>query len=353
MTHFCGTNFKAGILISLLFLSITTILKAQPKKGIEIISSEKNKKVDILFDGKLFTSYIYPDDLEKPVLFPIYTSEGTLITRGFPRNTRPGERVDHPHHIGLWFNFGDVNGLDFWNNSYAITADKKNMYGSIRHQAVLEAKSGKEKGILKVKTNWVDSKGTILLVEESTFVFTGDATLRRIDRTTTLTAQSSKITFKDNKEGMMAIRVDRAFEEPSDKAEKFTDANGNPTTVAALNNIGVNGVYRSSKGIEKGAVWGTQADWLKLSATKGNEPISIAMIDNKKNVGYPAHWHARGYGLFSVNNLGAKVYNPQENEFVYSLEPGKSLTFNHRILIKSGSYLSDEAMNKEFTEFNK
>ena len=27
---------------------------------------------------------------------------------------KTGERIDHPHHMGHWFNYGDVNGLDFW-----------------------------------------------------------------------------------------------------------------------------------------------------------------------------------------------------------------------------------------------
>lgn len=333
----------------LLFLMGSTM--AQKGKGIEVITSEKDKKVDILFEGQLFTSYIFPDDLEKPVLFPIFTSSGTVITRGYPRNPRLGERVDHPHHVGLWFNYGDVNGLDFWNNSYAIPVEKKPGYGSIRHQKIIEAISGKEKGILKVQTHWIDSKGNILLEEVSTFVFSGSKSLRRIDRTTELTAKVH-VTFKDNKEGMMGLRVDRAFEEPSNKPEQFTDANGNPTTVAVLNNEGVNGIYRSSKGLEKGEVWGTQADWVKLSAKKGTEDITIAMIDHKKNIGYPAHWHARGYGLFAMNNLGAKVYNPKENEFIYTLESGKTLTFHHRILISSGHVLSDEEMNTEFSNFN-
>jgi hypothetical protein len=39
--------------------------------------------------------------------------------------------LDHPHHIGLWFNYENVNGLDFWNNSFAIAPEKKNnMAGS-------------------------------------------------------------------------------------------------------------------------------------------------------------------------------------------------------------------------------
>jgi len=56
--------------------------------------------------------------------------------------------------------------------------------------------------------------------------------------------------------------------------------------------------------------------------------------------------------LFAVNNLGAKVYNPKEGEAVYRLEAGKSLTFKHRILVKSGDVPSDGEMNKEFQTFN-
>lgn len=343
-------NLATGLLAIITLLGATC---AQGQQGIQILPSEKDKKVDVLYDGKLFTSYIYPDDLEKPVLYPICSANGTLITRGFPRNPRAGERVDHPHHVGLWLNYGDVNGLDFWNNSYAVPAAKKSRFGSIRHQSVLEAKSGKDAGLLKVKAQWIDSKGNVLIVEESTFRFTGDKQLRRIDRTTTLTAQSEKVVFTDNKEGMMGLRVDRAFEEPSTKPETFTDASGKATAVPTLNNAGVNGVYRSSAGLEKGAVWGTRANWMKLSATKGDESITIAIIDNKQNVGYPAHWHARGYGLFAVNNLGAKVYNSKEDQVVYTLEPGSKLTLKYRILIKSGSFLSDEDMNQEFQAFNR
>lgn len=334
-----------------LFLLFVSMSYAQ-LKPVKFVEDKANKKVDVLIDGKLFTSYIYPDDLDKPVLYPVYTSAGTVITRGFPKDPRPGERVDHPHHVGIWFNYGDVNGLDFWNNSYAIPANEKDKFGSVRHQKVVKAEGGKEKGTLVVQTNWVNSKGDVLLVEETTFVFSGTKNLRTIDRTTKLTAKT-KVEFKDNKEGMMAIRLDRAFEEPSTKPEVFTDASGKPTTVAALNNEGVNGVYKNSNGIEKGNVWGKRADWVSLSATKGKEAITIAMVDNKKNIGYPAHWHARTYGLFSVNNLGSKVYVSTDPETNYALNEGESMTFQFRILLNSGKFLSDEEMNKQFTEFNK
>ena len=90
----------------------------------EVVRKEAERRVDILVDGKPFTSYIWPTTLKKPVLFPIRTAKGTLVTRGFPLEPRAGERVDHPHHVGLWFNYGDVNGIDFWNNSDAIPAGR-------------------------------------------------------------------------------------------------------------------------------------------------------------------------------------------------------------------------------------
>lgn len=344
-------TIKAGTVIASLFLCSSWSVYAQ--KAVQVTPDEKNKKVDIRVDGKLFTSYIYPSDLDKPVLYPIYTAKGTVITRGFPRDPRAGERVDHPHHVGLWFNYGDVNGLDFWNNSYAIPAEQKHKYGSVRHSKVVKAEGGKDKGTLVVATEWVDSKGNVLLAEETTFVFSATDQDRLIDRTTRLTAQKEKVVFKETKEGMMGLRVDRAFEEPATKPEVFTDASGKPTTVAALNNDGVNGVYRNNHGIEKGDVWGKRADWVSLSATKDGEPITIAMIDHTKNIGYPAHWHARGYGLFAINNLASKVYVPTDDETNHTLNPGENMIFRHRIVIRSGKFLGDADLNNYFRDFNK
>ena len=303
------------------------------------------KKVDILYDGHLFTSYIYPDDLEKPTLYPIYTSTGIVITRGFPRDPRPNERVDHPHHVGLWFNFGDVNGLDFWNNSYAIPADQKSKYGSIKHRQIIKTKSGKKEGVLVTTSDWVDSKGNVLLKDKTTYVFSGEGNRRVIRHTTVLTAQVP-VVFTDNKEGLIGLRVDRAFEEPSEKPEVFLDAKGNPTEVPVMNNEGVNGVYRNSEGLQKeNGVWGKPTRWVCLSAKKDGKDISIAIIDDKKNPGYPAHSHARGYGLFATNNMGSQVFDKNAPLFTLKLKPKQSVAFTHTIVIQDGSLLTDEEIN--------
>src|SRR6201991_3659877 len=132
---------KYRIKYLLVFLSggvLFTTSFAQKAQMIKVVK-ESNNQVTILADGKPFTSLIYPDSLEKPVLYPIYAADGELITRGYPIAPRQHEPVDHPHHIGLWLNYENVNGLDFWNNSSAIAANKKSQYGWIRTDSILQA----------------------------------------------------------------------------------------------------------------------------------------------------------------------------------------------------------------------
>jgi len=82
------------------------------ERGVRIVKNEALRRVDVLVDGQPFTSYIWPETLTKPVLYPLRTAQGTIVTRGFPLDARQGERVDHPHHAGFWLNYGNVNAID-------------------------------------------------------------------------------------------------------------------------------------------------------------------------------------------------------------------------------------------------
>jgi len=320
-------------------------------QNVKLVRDDNQRKVDVTIGGKLFTSYRYPADLEKPFLYPVYAPNGSVITRGYPIEPRKGERVDHPHHIGIWFNHGNINGLDFWNNSSAIPADRKDSYGHIVFQKIVQAKSG-ETGTLEVVANWDDNKGNTLLTEDTKYIFSGDKNSFAVDHIITLTANQT-VTILDNKEGLFAIRVDRAFEMPSNESLIFTDENGIPTTVKATDNTGVTGMYTSSKGLKGDAVWGTRNDWVVLTGTKDNTIISFGIFDNPKNIGYPAYAHARGYGLFSVNNLGQNSYDPKQEKVGYRLAKGESMTFYHKFYVQSGSELTSEKANKIFQDFSK
>ena len=326
---------------------------ANEEKDIRLVRNDDERKVDVFINDKLFTSYIYPETIEKPVLYPINTAQGTNITRGFPLDPLPGERVDHPHHVGLWFNYGDVNGLDFWNNSDAIPADEKNSFGSIVHKEINNISNGNDKGELEVTMEWVGPDGKALLTENTTFIFRGTDNKRMIDRITKLTALDEEVSFKDNKEGVLGLRVARGLEHPSNKPEIFTDASGKATDVPSLNNEGVTGLYRSSEGLEGNDVWGTRGKWVNLSGTIKDENISVAILDHPDNIGYPTYWHARGYGLFAANPLGQKEMSDGKEELDFKLPAGESVTFKHRIIIYSGDEASDEQVNTDFTTFTK
>jgi hypothetical protein len=339
----------AAVLVALPVFVLTTVGAAEPPR-VQVVSNESARRVDVTVDGKPFTSYIWPTTLKKPVLYPIRTAKGTLVTRGYPLEPRKGERVDHPHHVGLWFNHGDVNGLDFWNNSDAIPADRHDKMGTIVHSKIVDAKSGSGQGELTVESDWHKPDGSTLLKERTRYVFGADATSRSIDRITTLTALSERVVFNDNKEGVIGMRVTRALEQPATQPEVFTDASGKPSATKVLDNTGVTGEYTSSEGLKGDAVWGTRGRWTMLTGTVESEPVTLVMLDHPSNPGFPTYWHARGYGLFAANPMGEKVFTDGKKELNVTIQPGKSIEFRHRILILSGQ-ASAEAIERQYRAF--
>lgn len=326
------------LFMACLFLLCQAASAKSPK--VEFKNNDKEKKVEVFVGGKLFTAYIYPDNMEKQSLYPIVSASGKIITRGYPMNPRPFERTDHPHHVGLWFNFGDVNGLDFWNNSFAIKAVDKPKYGTVKFKKIVS--ENPKKGELVTASEWVDVNNKVLLNEETTFTFSGSGNLRTIERASKLTA-AQPVTFTENKEGLIGLRLDRAFEEPATKPEKFLDANGIETEVPAMNNEGVNGVYRNAEGVSGGAVWSKRSPWVALRADKQGEIITIVILDNPKNPNYPAWSHARGYGLFATNNLGGRAFDKNASPVKLELKPGETVVFKHKIVI--GGDLTDAEIN--------
>jgi len=285
---------------------------------VRVIPDPNTRKVDVYIGDGLFTSYLFPENLEKPVLYPVNAPGGLAVTRGFPLEPRVGERTDHPHHVGMWFNYGDVNGIDFWNNSYAVPEKDKPGFGSVVHHEIRKTVSGEKEGILAVHLYWMDVNGKVMLEEETEFRFSGSSDVRRIERFTTLRAAMSRVVLRDNKEGLLAIRMDRAFETPLTEPEILVGPDGKPGAKPVIDNNGVNGLYRNSSGLEGDAVWGQRARWVSLSAKKGDRHLTVAMADHRSNPGYPAHWHARGYGLFSVNNLGSRVFVPNDPQQLFT-----------------------------------
>ena len=335
--------------LALAFCALASItIHAQ---AVKLTENKDKKQVDVTVDGQPFTSYVYWDNQKKPILYPLRTAKGTTVTRGYPLEKVAGERTDHPHHISSWFNYGNINGVDFWNSPPEGMTRGSERYGRIRHQSLKLGKSGKGWAQLDATMDWLMDDGAKIMQEDDQITFRAGKDWRAIDRVVTLTAQQQKVVFNDSKEGALGIRVTRSLEEPSKEPLVFTDEKGNPTAVPVLDNKGVAGVYLSSEGkVGEKDAWGQRAKWMTLSGNVKGEDVVIAIFDHPKNSTYPTYWHARGYGLFAANPFGAKEFTKGATTLNYTLQPGEKATFRFRILIASGQLTKEqtEALYQQF-----
>ena len=352
MTEINPKNILSFSIILLVnFIAGQTVF-AQKNEPVLISRAASQNKIDVIIGKKLFTSFLYPDSLEKPVLYPIRAASGTMVTRGFPLDPLPNDPNDHPHHIGSWLNFENVNGLDFWNNSYAISPDKKHLYGWIRTDRILET-SGGAKGILSYHANWQNQSKEVLLEETTTFTFSGTARRRIVDRVTILKANRD-ILFADAKDGLLGIRLAHALQIPTGKDQKFTDDKGNTTIVKGGTDTIANGDYVSSAGRQGDSVWSTRARWCKVFGKMGKDSVSVVIIDHPMNPNYPTFWHARGYGLFAANPLGEKIFTNDRSAKNLHLNKGESVAFRYRIIVDEGNKtISAKTLNGLSDEFAK
>jgi hypothetical protein len=317
--------------------------------GVQVVADESHRRVDVSIDGRPFTSYLWPTTLKKPVLFPLISDDGITVTRGYPLDPRPNERVDHPHHAGLWFNYGNVNGFDFWNNSEAIKPEDRAKMGTILQTKIVSTSSGTDQGELVVESVWVNGAGEQLLDETTHYIFSRRNKARVVDQVITLKALDRAV-FQDDKEGLLGLRVAGWLESPEEKGGVFLDANGKPTKVNGAANAGATGVYLTSEGARGEAAWGTRGKWCSLTGHTGDHAATIAIFDHPGNPGYPTYWHARGYGLFAANPLGRSIFDPKQPGFNFTIEKGQTATFRYRVILLSHE-ASAEELDREAASF--
>jgi len=320
---------KRNIFLACLFLIAASGAFGQANPVIRISQDPANKKLDVFINDSLFTSLLYTDSLKKPVLFPVYAAGNIRITRGWPLDPRNGEQIDHPHQTGVWFNYGDVNGADYWNNSTRVDSLKK-LYGTIRLQKVINVNSAAGKGEFSIVSLWSDRINGVVAEETTRFSFRVEGNIRTIDRETTVRAMKD-ILFRDNKEGLFAIRVSRELEAPSQLNAKvyFKEPALKDGAKAGI----PGGIYESSAGVKDEAVFATRSEWLKLSGKMEGRTVSVVIIDHPANINYPGFWMARGYGLFAVNPLGAEFYTNGKEKLNFRLKRGENVTFKHRLVL--------------------
>ncbi len=96
--------FTIGLTVAILVaLSVSNMWGMNLQQGVAVVHKEAEQRVDVLVDGQPFTSYLHLDKARKPVLFPLRTAKGTIVTRGFPlERVEKMERPLYAAHTKKW-----------------------------------------------------------------------------------------------------------------------------------------------------------------------------------------------------------------------------------------------------------
>ena len=98
----------------LTLLAVLSLCTALPARA-QVKLTQGPEQIAVEIDGKPFTVfYISGKDLNRPYLHPLRSASGKIVNRSFPAGQLPGETTDHPHHAGLFYGHGDVNGYNYW-----------------------------------------------------------------------------------------------------------------------------------------------------------------------------------------------------------------------------------------------
>lgn len=308
--------------VTVLLCLLLTLAFAVASQAADVALKREGDRIDITVYGQPFTTLYFGPDAPKPYLHPLRTASGKIVTRGFPMIKDDPEEIrtryqDHPHHRGLWYTHGDVNGVDFW-------AEGKGK-GHVVFQSLEEMKSGRQ-GVLVATFQWVTPEGKKLLTETKKLVVQGRKNARIIDVEETLQANGEAVKLGDTKEGTFAVRL----------AARLAPKNG--------------GTMVSSEG-GKGEkeIWGKRANWVDYYAEIAGETVGLAIFDHPGNPKHPTYWHSRAYGLHAANPFGEHDFHADKTrDGSMTIAPDGRLTFRYRVFIHQG----DTAGAKVADEYN-
>jgi hypothetical protein len=284
-------------------------------------------QITVAIDGKPFTVFhIAGANLNRPYLHPLRAASGKIVNRSFPSGQLAGETTDHPHHAGLFYGHGDVNGFNYW----AVQSVAKPQppaganFGRIVLEKVASVKSGKESGSVDVVLTWLKPDGAPLLTETRRTTFYAHPELRIIDFDFDFAAIET-VVFRDTKEGTFAMRMATVLDEPPLKPRP-----GAPVGTGRLRN--------AQGGEGEPNVWGKRSEWVDYSGQVDGEKVGVVMMDHPSNPRHPTYWHSRGYGLHSINPFGVSDFlNDKTQNGSLTVERGQHVRFRYRVIIHPGA----------------
>lgn len=273
-------------------------------------------------DGQPFAEYVITE-ANKQYLFPVYGPTGKLMTRAFPMQKVEGEKADHYHHRGICFGHSDINGFNSWMERGSVSllpddqlTDKQKAalakMGTIKHVAFKEIKADGRQAAIVEENEYLGSDGRKSVTEIRRLTFHAEGETRLIDWDQDFIARDGEVTFGDNKDAGLSIRV--------------------PTSMAVDTNKG--GHIVTSTGITDKDAWGTRGPWVDYFGPVDGETLGVAMLNHPTSFRYPTSWHVRTYGLCTANCFGTLDKNDPNGP--HTLKQGEKFILRHRFIFHKG-----------------
>jgi hypothetical protein len=278
----------------------------------QVAFKQEQDRILVSIDGKPYTDFFLSADGNKPYVYPLRTASGLIVTRHFPMEAFPGETNDHPHHRGMFFSHGDINGYNFWATEPGTKSPNK---ASMALKKVVSAKGGKKSGAIQAIFDGLDPQGKAIMTETRTLTFYSDPKLRTIDYDIKIDP-IEKLKFGDTKEGTFGIRLATSMTEDA--------------------KLGGRMVTSERKETEKD-VWGKRAEWLDYYGPVDGQTVGVLVMDHPSNPRHPTYWHTRAYGLLGTNIFGLHDFlNDSSQDGSLTIRPGQPLRFRYRVVIHPG-----------------
>jgi hypothetical protein len=277
--------------------------------------------------------YLFDPSQVRPHFHPLYTQEGKHLTRAYPMQKNvPGETTDHIHHRGCWIGHQIVMleaktpgekplNANFW--AEAVNPLQQHQ-GKQLCTKTEEPKIGSGQASIVTHNTWQTTSGAKVLEEKRTLHLFDLGTAQLIVFDIDLHASEGALTFGDEKDGFMAIRVADVMCEKNKKGGLLENAEGKQ-------HMGV------SDNKDRQGCWGLRSAWVDYSGMIDSQAVGVTLFDHPKNP-VPACWHARDYGLLTANPFGRKHAKfPDAQGDVVKFAKGEHLIFRYGVLIHPGN----------------
>jgi hypothetical protein len=276
---------------------------AEASKDVMQVKEDPKGFLSIVGPDREITRYNFGPDFarfKKPFFYPV-NADGVSMTRAWPMEEKAGETHDHPHHTGMYFAYGDVNGKEYWSKL------------PITHKRFISEVSGPVYARIVAENNWGDD---LTEIQDITFYNAGQDVVA--DWVITMKAEKGPVKIGKTKEGGFSVRVPTGLTTPAPAKGKARPADA------------PHGTMTDSEGrTGEKQIWSKAAPWVDMSGTVDGKAVGISIMNHPSSFHFPTEWHSRDYGLFAAN--------PFFMQPAFEIKQGDSVTLKFRVYFHAGN----------------